>query len=177
MEHAALSREERAKPVPTSAERRVFLELVDSHGSAIVGMLRRLCGNPHDADDVFQETAVRVWRNLPNRPRLRNPRGWLATIAYRCFLDHCRRRSDHGGLEEAPDHRLKGPDDQAEHSEECRRLNAAVEELPQPVREVIVLHYTGGLTLSQTAEAMGISVGTVKSRLNSALERLRSVLV
>ena len=141
-----------------------------------MGTLRRLCGNPHDADDVFQETAVRVWRNLSSRPRLRNPRGWLATVAYRCFLDHCRRRSDHGGLEESPDHRVKAPDDQAEHSEDCSRLNAAVDGLPEPVRQVVALHYTGGLTLGETARVMGIAIGTVKSRLNSALERLRSIL-
>ena len=162
--------------MPTDAQRRVFLELVDSHGSAILGMLRRLCGNAHDADDVFQETAIRVWRNLQQRPRLRNPRGWLATIAYRCFLDHRGRRSEQRGLEESPDHRVKGPGDQAEQREDCSRLNAAVDGLPEPVCQVVALHYTGGLTLGQTAEAMGIAVGTVKSRLNSALEKLRSVL-
>ncbi len=177
MEHVALIQAERVEPVPTSAERRAFLDLVDSHGSAIMTMLRRLCGNGHDADDVFQETAVRVWRNLQSRPRLRNPRGWLMTVAYRCFLDHRGRRQAPDALVDSPDRRLDGPEVQAEHSEQCGRLSAAVGELPQPVREVIVLHYTGGLTLSRTAEAMGMSVGTVKSRLNSALERLRSVLV
>ena len=51
------------------AERQIFLELVNRHGATVLAMLRRLCGNPHDADDVFQEVAARVWRNLGSRPR------------------------------------------------------------------------------------------------------------
>jgi RNA polymerase sigma-70 factor (ECF subfamily) len=56
------------------------------------------------------------------------------------------------------------------------RLAAAVKTLPAGVRDVVTLHYTGGLTLRETAEAMGLSLGTVKSRLNSGLESLRSLL-
>jgi len=158
-----------------SSERRAFLELVDSHGPAVMSLLRRLAGNPHDAEDMFQETAVRVWRNFSKRPVLRNPRGWLMTIAYRVFLDK-HDRSKHDLLGDSPDIRLPSPDSQAEHSEQCSRLNAAVAELPPPVRQIVMMHYTGGLTLRQTAAALDISLGTVKSRLNSALVRLRSVL-
>ena len=69
-------------------ERQTFLDLVDRHGATVLAMLRRLCGNRHDADDVFQEVAAKVWLNLHSRPRLRSPRAWLLTVAYRQFLDH-----------------------------------------------------------------------------------------
>ena len=39
------------------------MELLDAHGAAVLAMLRQLCGSRHDADDVFQETAARVWRS------------------------------------------------------------------------------------------------------------------
>ena len=159
-----------------NTERREFLELVETHGSAIWSVLRRMCGNAADADDVFQETALRVWRKFGDKPILRNPRGWLMTIAYRASIDHQTRRKSHDVLIDAPDARLPSPDEQAEHTEECARLNATIDTLPAQYREVVVLHYTGGLTLQQTAEAMNISLGTVKSRLNTALERLRSVM-
>ena len=55
-------------------------------------------------------------------------------------------------------------------------MQTAIAGLPDLIREVVVLHYTAGLTLSQTAAAMEISEGTVKSRLNAALNKLRSVL-
>ena len=51
-----------------------------------------------------------------------------------------------------------------------------LDELSDPIREVVILHYAGGLSLSETAAAMGISKGTAKSRLSSALVKLRSVL-
>ncbi len=47
--------------------RQPFTDLLDAHGAAVLAMLRRLCGNRHDADDVFQETAARVWRHLGSR--------------------------------------------------------------------------------------------------------------
>lgn len=158
-------------------ERQLFLELVDRHGATVLAMLRRLCGNPHDADDVFQEVAARVWRNLGSRPRLRSPRAWLMTVAYRQFLDHRARWPVHASLsgrdEPTADWSAGDPAMLAERSDEGRMLDEAVNELPEVLRSVIVLHYAGGLSLRETAEAIGISAGTVKSRLNSGLEQLR----
>jgi RNA polymerase sigma-70 factor (ECF subfamily) len=157
-------------------DRHKFVALLDAHGQALLAMLRRLCRNAADADDVYQDTAMRVWRHFSNRPRLRNPRAWLMTIAYRAFVDHHERRRKFEPLIEPADTRGGAPDSQAEQSESSRRVAAAIETLSPPVRQVVVLHYTGGLTLRQTATAMGLSVGTVKSRLNTALEALRSNL-
>ena len=158
------------------SEREAFQDLLDDHGAVVLGTLRRLCGNPHDADDVFQEVAVRVWRNIGARPRLRNPRGWLLTIAYRAFVDHRARQSRTAALDEDDETLARGIGDPVvvvERAEQGRRLAAAVERLPDAVREVVVLHYTGGLSLRQVAAATGMSVGTVKSRLNAGSERLR----
>ena len=150
--------------------------MLDAHGAAVLAMLRRLCRNAHDADDLFQETAVRVWRSFHQRPRLRNPRAWLMTIAYRVFADFHSRRVRHQCFDDSPDHRANMPEAKAERDEERVRVNEAVARLSKPIREVVILHYTGGLSLRQTAQAMGISEGTVKSRLSAALKKLRSVL-
>ena len=66
---------------------RQFLALLDDHGAIVLALLRRLCRNHHDAEDAFQDTAVRVWCSLANEPALCNPRAWLLTIAYRAYLD------------------------------------------------------------------------------------------
>jgi RNA polymerase sigma-70 factor (ECF subfamily) len=153
-----------------------FMQLLDAHGASLMAMLRRLCGRGQDAEDVFQETAARVWRSMNNCPRLRNPKSWLMTIGYRAFLDSRSRGRKHEALEEPLDLRGEGPDGLAEKNEVCDRMQAAIASLEEPVREVIALHYMGGLSLRDTAAAMGISQGTVKSRLNCALTELRRVM-
>jgi RNA polymerase sigma-70 factor, ECF subfamily len=99
------------------------------------------------------------------------------TIAYRVYLDHrVRLRGARTVWEEEPIERGGGIRDPAvltEQKEQCGLLEAAVAEISPATRAVIVLHYTGGLSLRQVAAAMDISVGTVKSRLNAGLEQLR----
>jgi RNA polymerase sigma-70 factor (ECF subfamily) len=162
-----------------ATDRETFLSLLDRHGSKALGMLRRLCGNGHDAEDVFQDVAVRVWKHLGERPRLHDDRAWLMTIAYRAYLDHQARRPPlHVSLfdDDEPLARTGGDRDPvavAERAEHARLLNEAVVALPPALREVVALHYSGGLSLRQVAAATGASIGTVKSRLNAALAQLR----
>jgi RNA polymerase sigma-70 factor (ECF subfamily) len=159
-----------------SKQRREFLELLDLHGPSLLAMLRRLSRNPHDAEDVLQETAIRVWRSFGQRPILRSPRAWLMTIAYRAFLDHSHRKSSQEALQDIADHHDNKPDSIAEYAEDCSRVRTAIDELPADLRQVIVLHYTAQMTIRETAKAMNISVGTAKSRLNAALVKLRRIM-
>jgi RNA polymerase sigma-70 factor, ECF subfamily len=162
-----------------AADRETFLMLVDRHGAVAMGMLLRLCGHRHDAEDVFQDVAVRVWKHLGERPPLRDARAWLLTITYRAYLDHqARRPPAHVPLFDDDEVLARAGTDRdpvatAERAERARLVNEAVAGLSPPLREVVVLHYTGGLSLRQVAEATGVSVGTVKSRLNAGLEQLR----
>jgi RNA polymerase sigma-70 factor (ECF subfamily) len=154
-----------------------FSALVDQHGSVVLAFLRRLCGTSYDADDLFQEVAVRVWRSLQTGPEPRNPRAWLMTIAYRVFLDsRARPRFDLTAWEAEPVARGGSANDPAvatEQKERCQLVADAIAEVSSPVRAVITMHYTGGLSLREVASAMGISIGTVKSRLSAGLEQLR----
>ena len=159
-------------------DRETFAALVDEHGGAVLAMLRRLCGNPHDADDLFQDVAVRVWRHLGLRPIVRNPRAWLLTIAYHVYIDHQADRRCHAALVDNDQALARGTSDGdpvaiAERAERAQLVNKAVGELSPPLRSVIALHYTGGLSLRQVATTIGVSVGTVKSRLSAGLEQLR----
>ena len=150
-----------------------FAALLDEYGSAVLALLRRLTGNRHDAEDLFQETAVRVWKRLTDRPGLRNRGAWILTIAYHVFVDHRARRRVPNCDANRVQGREHSPPAQSEIAEDACRVNAAVAGLPESVREVVLLHYNGGLTLRETAHAIGISQGTVKSRLNAALKELR----
>jgi RNA polymerase sigma-70 factor (ECF subfamily) len=79
-------------------------------------------------------------------------------------------------LIEPTDQRGETPETHAEKAEWSQRIAAALEALSPAIRQVVALHYSGGLTLRETAAAMDVSIGTVKSRLNSGLEALRSLL-
>jgi RNA polymerase sigma-70 factor (ECF subfamily) len=99
------------------------------------------------------------------------------TIAYHCFIDYRARQSVFERDEDCRDDWRSGPAEQAEQAEQIRQVRSFVAALPEQIRAVVVMHYTGGLSLKQTAQAMGISVGTVKSRLNNGLQRLRKELL
>lgn len=163
---------------PTSIDRDAFVAMVDTHGAALLATLCRLCENRHDADDLFQETAVRVWRSFATRPVLRSPRAWLITIGYRAFLDS-RKSADcytTDSFATFVDARASAPEELIERAESNALLNERVGELPAHLREVIALHYHGGLTIRQTAAAMQVSLAITKNRLHAALKELRSTL-
>jgi RNA polymerase sigma-70 factor, ECF subfamily len=164
-----------------ATDREIFLGLVDEHGAAVLALLRRLSGRSHDAEDLFQDVAIRVWRNLGSRPTLRNPRGWLMTIAYRVYFDHQAQAPKLVPLSDDEVLPARGGRDQdpatlTERRERRGIIEDAVAELSPATRSVVTLHYTGGLSLREIAKTLEISVGTVKSRLNSGLEQLRGRL-
>ena len=154
-----------------------FDGLMDAHGPALRALLRHLCRRPQDVDDVWQETALRVWRSLHKRPWLRDPRAWLATIAYRATLDHAARQpvvaSEAG---DRADHASPTAHDVAVLAERRLQVRHALAALPAESRALVALHYTAGLSLRETAAALGLPVGTVKSRLHAALNTLRGEL-
>jgi predicted RNA polymerase sigma factor len=103
--------------VSNSAHQREFERLLDEHGASLMSMLRRLCGRADIAEDVFQETALRVWRNLGRRRWLRNPRGWLMTIGYRAFVDAKARLPQQADVQDPADAAMPSPDTFAQRSE------------------------------------------------------------
>ena len=163
---------------PSDPAHGAFVALVDEHGAAVLATLRRLCGNAHEADDLFQETAVRVWRNFDKRPWLRSPRAWLITIAYRVFLDSRRRRRRESpeSILEVADHRHISAEELAQRTELLSQVERCLGELPHDLQQVMALHYQGGLSIRQTAAAMETSIATTKNRLHAALKQLRGVL-
>jgi len=147
------------------------------HGAALKAMLRHLCRRLQDVDDVWQDTAIRVWRSLQKRPWLRNPRAWLARIAYRAYVEHAAREpTAYEHADDRPDESALTPHETAVLAERRLRVRQALTILPENLRTLVVLHYTAGLSLRETAAALDVSAGTVKSRLHAALNILRKEL-
>ena len=162
-----------------SRDREEFIALVDEHGGPAVGYASpAVWKQSRRRRHVSGDCGSRVGATSAAGPGPRSPRAWLITIGYRAFLDE-RKRMRRGATDRPDDfvdYRIGSAEGRLEQAEANARLNEQIGELPVEVRQVVTLHYMGGLSIRQTATAMGATVATTKNRLHTALERLRSVL-
>ncbi|MBX3469567.1 MAG: RNA polymerase sigma factor [Planctomycetes bacterium] len=163
-------------------------QLMERYRGPLHGYLCRLLGSSDDADDLFQDTFVRVLRHAARFDRGRSFRPWLYSIATNLARNTFRSRSYRDAVPlDRPDEdgcalvaQLAGrggaPGDAAERSEAAGVVRAAVDELPEKGRAAVVLFYYQGLSYDEIAEALEIPVGTVKSRMHNAMTRLARAL-
>ena len=135
-----------------------------------LGVLR----NREDAEDVAQEAFLRAYGNfhrLRDRERLR---AWLARIAWRLALDRLRSAVRRARREQVARATPNSPnvEDLAASSEFQRHLERAIDELPEKLRLVLVLAAVEGHNMREVSRLLGLSEGTVKSRLHLARKRL-----
>lgn len=152
-------------------------ELVDRFYQAIYAFLRRLAGNDADAGDLTQKTFARVWQALPRFEGRSSVRSWLHGIAYHVYQDWLRANHRHESRPAewwaaCPDGRA-GPDVVVMDADLAAALFAAVDQLEPAVRDTVHLHYYQGLTLEDTAAALGLATSSVKYRLRSAVQQLQ----
>lgn len=156
-------------------------ELVTVSYQKIFAYFRRLSGNETEAADLTQKTFVKVWTSLPTYQGRSSFNTWLYAIAHHVYVDWRRKPGRIDGKSDAwwksqPD-KGPGPFESVQERDLARQLYASVEHLDEAARELVHLHYYQGLSLSETAETLGIAVSTVKYRLRAALETLRPSVI
>jgi RNA polymerase sigma-70 factor (ECF subfamily) len=163
-------------------DRDALAAMYDAYGRIAYGLAYRVLGEAGDAEDVVQESFLSLWRQADRLdPKRGSVRSLLLTIVHRRSIDVLRRRS--GRPERALDETQPiaaaagDPVEYASQAEERERIRLALAELPAEQRSAIELTYFGGLTIAEMAERQDIPLGTAKSRLRLALERLRKTLV
>ena len=171
-------------------DRAAFAELLRRYQSHVERVLYHLAPDWEDRADLAQEVWIRVYRNIS---RLQEPakfRGWLSRITTNLFYDELRKRKryqsplsldapltmDDGELnwEIASDE--PGPEDMLSTREFYLQLRCAIADLPEVFRTTIVLREIEGLAYEEIAEITGVSLGTVKSRIARARQRLQQEL-
>ena len=157
-----------------------FEEIVRLHQRRVYGVALRIVRNHDVADDVAQETFLRAWRSL-DRFELGRPFGpWICRIAANLAVNHVRSpRAREQGLPEGHAEtraRAPGPLAQLLDGEASEVLDAAMAQLPREQRAVLVMRAVEEMSYAEIAEALGISPGTVMSRLYRARERLALAL-
>jgi RNA polymerase sigma-70 factor (ECF subfamily) len=161
--------------------RREFEERLAECGPLAYRVARGVLRNTADAEDVAQEALLRAYRKF-DRLRDRNRfRAWLARITFRLALDRLRsgkRRELRDTLWSQPEHqpRAATAEDLAASSEFQAHLDNALAELPEKLRLVLLLAAMEGHTIDEIASMLGISTGTVKSRIFYARRQLAEKL-
>jgi len=174
--------------------RRAFEELVHRYERELYNYLRRFLGNAEMAEEVFQNTFLQVHLKCDRFQRGRRLRPWLYTIATNQAIDAQRRNRRHkmvsldrrgtdssgepsvGALIGLLESSEPQPAEQFESAQWRQRIAEAVDELPEPLRLVVELVYFQGLKYREAADVLSIPVGTVKSRLHTAVYKLNSLL-
>ena len=155
-------------------------ELVQAHADSVYGLAYRLTGNQQDAEDLTQETFMRVFRSLKSyRPGTFE--GWLHRITTNLFLDMVRHRQVIR-MEALPENydrvpgTLKTPEQAVDDAMLDPDLEIALAELQPDYRAVVVLCDVVGLTYEEIANTLGLKMGTVRSRIHRARSSLRATL-
>ena len=189
----ALSDEELLLGYRDHGDRGAFEELVGRYEKELYGYLRNYLGNAEMAEDVFQQTFLQVHLKCDQFESDRKLRPWLYAVATNQAID-CQRRhgrqrtvsldrrmgngdeDDSGAFVELFDSFARGPVEETESAERDDEVRRAVDRLPEQTKQVVMLVYFQGLKYREAAKALSIPVGTVKSRLHAAIEKLTQVL-
>jgi RNA polymerase sigma-70 factor (ECF subfamily) len=153
--------------------------LMQLHQQAVFRLTYLLLGDPDDAEDTAQESFLRAWKNLKRFDTTRPLRPWLLSIA--ANLARNRRRAAGRYIaalmrsfrDEPVSVRIEQKSVQNLESQELWR---AVQNLNMADQQVIYLRYFLDLSVNETAQALQIAEGTVKSRVSRALEKLRNII-
>ena len=154
--------------------------LVQTHADLAFRVALRVVGDREDAADAAQDALVKVWRHAATAPA-GHERAWVARVARNAALDLLRRRA----VRPRP---LMGdalvddvsttplPDDVSESSELRREIEAAIGQLDEPFRSIIVLREIEGLAYNEIADALDLPLNTLKVYLHRARRRLQAAL-
>ncbi|MEZ5980216.1 MAG: sigma-70 family RNA polymerase sigma factor [Planctomycetota bacterium] len=162
--------------------------LVDRYAGLLHGLARRLCRSPEEAEDLVQEVFLSAYRGWDGFERRGDPSSWLWTIASRaCQRMHRKRSGEPERVETLEPERDAFAQDElgaapvdgldaAERKELLELLRGEIAGLPHEFRMPLVLKEVVGLPVGDVADALGVPVGTVKSRLHRARVALREAL-
>ncbi len=155
-------------------------ELVRDHQQAIFRLTYLTLGDAAEAEDAAQETFVRAWRALPRFDATRPLRPWLMRIALNLARNRARSRGRYWAALQrsalAEPEAITSIEGRAAESEQARELWQAIRRLGSADQEVIYLRYFLEYSVEETAAALNVASGTIKSRLSRALGRLQDVI-
>ena len=154
-----------------------FRKLVEQHHRSIFRFARNLVGNQHDAEDIAQDVFISAFDHLATFDAGRaSMQTWLLTITRNRCLNYLKRKRPHVGVDAATNAQLEKRNNDSVRNEFWRRLDLALDELPTEQKTAFVLAEIEDLSYADIAQIEQTNLGTVKSRIHRAKQRLRAVM-
>jgi RNA polymerase sigma-70 factor (family 1) len=164
------------KPIGV-CEDSLFEQVFRENARALHNFLYYRCGNQDLAEDLTQESFLKLWKECANVP-LEKARGFLYSVARNLFLDHLRHEKVVLRFQqmEPVNQFAQTPDALAEGEELQKRIEQAISQLPENQRLVFLMNRMDNMTYQEIAEHLGLSVKAVEKRMHGALMSLRAVV-
>jgi RNA polymerase sigma-70 factor (ECF subfamily) len=156
-----------------------FAELVNRYQRTVLNLAYRMLGDAQEAEDIAQEVFIRAYQSLGRFDPSRRFFSWLYRIAVnRCLSARAQRRPGPlvDGMEQALPDPATSPEQQATRAETRAAVRHAIAGLPEHERVVVALRYGADLSYEEIASTMQLPLGTVKTRLFRARQRLADLL-
>jgi RNA polymerase sigma-70 factor (ECF subfamily) len=173
-------------PAVSEGNLAAFEQLYDRHSPILYALLLRMLANPEDAQEVLQEAFVKAWNDASRYdPSRGSELAWLISIARSRGIDRIRSRKVRGDREKdaARDNSIRSAAvdgmaavESAVAGEEQRAVRAALAEIPEAQRQALELAYFDGLSQSEIAEKLGVPLGTIKTRMQLGMRKMRERL-
>ena len=150
--------------------------------TAVFSLARRILGDGTEAEDVLQEVFVQVWREAGSFDRSRGSvPAWLMSIARNRSIDRLRSRRRGEAVRQEKElgellEPVPGVDEDVASLSDAAKVRRALSTLPEAQQQALLQSYFGGRSHSEIAAAIGVPIGTVKSRIAGGLSALRAAL-
>jgi RNA polymerase sigma-70 factor (ECF subfamily) len=155
-------------------DERAMASLFDRYSKVVYSVALRVLRDPSSAEDILQEVFMQIWRNTDSFVATRGSLGgWLAVVARNRAIDTLRRKKPTDQVDDmalASNYNLAN---EAERNNLMEKARSAIHKLPTEQRKTLEMAFFDGLTHSEIAEMTGDPLGTVKTRIRSALTTLR----
>ena len=153
-------------------------QYIRKYGKRLYGLCMTLCADKHEADDLYQDTWVKVLKRFDTYDPSRDFEPWLTRLCVNTYRDRLRRLSRSPFLNFSSNETKEAflLTATAPEKEDYSDLYAAIDQLPEKLRLTIILFYFQNMDIEKTAQTLGIPTGTVKSRLHKARIQLKEVL-
>ena len=153
-------------------------QYIRKYGKRLYGLCMTLCADKHEADDLYQDTWVKVLKRFDTYDPSRDFEPWLTRLCVNTYRDRLRRLSRSPFLNFSSNETKEAflLTATAPEKKDYSDLYAAIDQLPEKLRLTIILFYFEDMDIEKTAQTLGIPTGTVKSRLHKARIQLKEVL-
>lgn len=161
-----------------------FEALVSPHMNNLYKLAYRLTGQRDNAEDLVQDLLLKIYPRLDEMQGIDKLAAWLSRVLYHLFIDQYRRQqgspinhmNDENVIYDTHASNMPGPSDVANTEITRELINTALVKLDEDRRILIMLHDVEGYNLQEINEMTGIPLGTIKSRLSRARNKLRNII-